>query len=115
LRPERDHEFEYLLLEQGVRCEADFREQIPSLSLPASERHPLPNPSPQRKKERTLEALTAEEVILAPQTPGIREMSVRSKKNCRGQENPVEGRDASHEYVEAQIGRKFISLAHWLV
>jgi len=28
------------------------------LSLPASERHPLPNLSPQRKKERTLEALT---------------------------------------------------------
>jgi TolB-like protein/predicted ATPase/class 3 adenylate cyclase len=27
------------------------------LSLPASERHPLPNLSPQRKKERTLEAL----------------------------------------------------------
>ena len=29
------------------------------LSLPASERHPLPNLSPQRKKERTLEALLA--------------------------------------------------------
>jgi hypothetical protein len=28
-----------------------------SMSLPASERHPLPNLSPQRKKERTLEAL----------------------------------------------------------
>jgi predicted ATPase len=27
------------------------------LSLPGSERHPLPNFSPQRKKERTLEAL----------------------------------------------------------
>jgi predicted ATPase len=27
------------------------------LSLPGSERHPLPNLSPQRKKERTLEAL----------------------------------------------------------
>ena len=27
------------------------------LSLPASDRHPLPNLSPQRKKERTLEAL----------------------------------------------------------
>ena len=27
------------------------------LSLPASDRYPLPNLSPQRKKERTLEAL----------------------------------------------------------
>jgi len=27
------------------------------MSLPASERHPLPNLSPQRKKELTLEAL----------------------------------------------------------
>src|SRR6202047_3830020 len=27
------------------------------MSLPGSERHPLPNLSPQRKKERTLEAL----------------------------------------------------------
>jgi predicted ATPase len=37
--------------EEDVALVADL------LSLPASERHPLPNLSPQRKKERTLEAL----------------------------------------------------------
>src|SRR5262245_17580163 len=35
------------------------------LSLPASERHPLPNLSPQRKKERTLEALIRQLECLA--------------------------------------------------
>ncbi len=38
-------------LEEDVALLADL------MSLPASERHPLPNLSPQRKKERTLEAL----------------------------------------------------------
>ena len=33
LRSERDHEFESTLLEQGVRCEADFREQNPSMAV----------------------------------------------------------------------------------
>jgi class 3 adenylate cyclase len=37
------------------------------LSLPASERHPLPNLSPQRKKERTLEALIRQLEDLARQ------------------------------------------------
>jgi predicted ATPase len=39
------------------------------LSLPASERHPLPNLSPQRKKERTLEALIRQLEGLAHQKP----------------------------------------------
>ena len=39
------------------------------LSLPVSERHPLPNLSPQRKKERTLEALIRQLEGLARQQP----------------------------------------------
>jgi tetratricopeptide (TPR) repeat protein len=39
------------------------------LSLPVSERHPLPNLSPQRKKERTLEALLQQLDGLARQHP----------------------------------------------
>jgi class 3 adenylate cyclase/predicted ATPase len=39
------------------------------LSLPASDRHPLPNVSPQRKKERTLEALIHQLEGLARQQP----------------------------------------------
>ena len=39
------------------------------LSLPASERYPLPNLSPQRKKERTLEALIRQLEGLARQQP----------------------------------------------
>ncbi len=39
------------------------------LSLPPSERHPLPNLSPQRKKERTLEALIHQLEGLARQQP----------------------------------------------
>jgi class 3 adenylate cyclase len=41
------------------------------LSLPPSERHPLPNLSPQRKKERTLEALIRQLEGLARQQPVI--------------------------------------------
>jgi class 3 adenylate cyclase len=41
------------------------------LSLPSSERHPLPSLSPQRKKERTLEALLRQLVGLARQQPVI--------------------------------------------
>ena len=40
------------------------------LSLPASERHPLPNLSPQRKKERTLEALIRQLEGLARRAAG---------------------------------------------
>jgi class 3 adenylate cyclase/predicted ATPase len=40
-------------------------------SLPTSERHPLPNLSPQRKKERTLEALIRQLEALARQQPVV--------------------------------------------
>jgi class 3 adenylate cyclase len=45
------------LLAQTEPPEGDVALLIDLLSLPRSERHPLPNISPQRKKERTLEAL----------------------------------------------------------
>lgn len=41
------------------------------MSLPASERHPLPNLSPQRKKERTLEALIRQLERLARENPVV--------------------------------------------
>src|ERR1700737_1329599 len=41
------------------------------LSLPAAERHRLPNLSPQRKKERTLEALIRQLDGLARLKPGV--------------------------------------------
>jgi class 3 adenylate cyclase/predicted ATPase len=41
------------------------------LSLPATERHPLPNLSPQRKKERTLEALIRQLEGLARRQPVV--------------------------------------------
>jgi predicted ATPase len=41
------------------------------LSLPASERYPLPNLSPQRKKERTLDALIRQLAGLARQQPVV--------------------------------------------
>ena len=41
------------------------------LSLPASERHPLPNLGPQRKKERTLEALIRQVEGLARRLPVV--------------------------------------------
>jgi predicted ATPase len=41
------------------------------LSLPVSERHPLPNLSPQRKKEQTLEALIRQIEGLARQQPVV--------------------------------------------
>ena len=41
------------------------------ISLPASERHPLPNLSPQRKKERTLEALIRQLEGLAHEKPMV--------------------------------------------
>ena len=41
------------------------------MSLPAAERHPLPNLSPQRKKERTLEALIRQIEGLAHEQPVV--------------------------------------------
>ena len=51
--------------DEDVSCLADL------MSLPASERHPLPNLSPQRKKERTLEALIRQLEGLARQQPVV--------------------------------------------
>jgi class 3 adenylate cyclase/predicted ATPase len=45
------------LLARGAPPDEDVALIADLLSLPSSERHPLPNLSPQRKKERTLEAL----------------------------------------------------------
>jgi class 3 adenylate cyclase/predicted ATPase len=47
----------------------DFAFLADLLSLPASERHPLPNLSPQRKKERTLEALIRQLEALSQRQP----------------------------------------------
>jgi class 3 adenylate cyclase len=46
-----------VLLARAAAPEEDLALLADLLSLPASDRHPLPNLSPQRKKERTLEAL----------------------------------------------------------
>jgi class 3 adenylate cyclase/predicted ATPase len=60
-------------LEAMVACAAPPGEDMALLadllSLPASERHPLPDLSPQRKKERTLEALIRHLEGLARQQP----------------------------------------------
>jgi predicted ATPase len=45
------------LLNRAAPPDEDVAVLADLLSLPALERHPLPNLSPQRKKERTLEAL----------------------------------------------------------
>ena len=60
-------------LEALLACTAPPDEDVALLadlmSLPASERHPLPNLSPQRKKERTLEALIRQLEGLAHEKP----------------------------------------------
>jgi len=57
------------LLSSAAPAEEDVALIADLLSLPASERHPLPNLSPQRKKERTLEALIRQVKGLAHQQP----------------------------------------------
>src|SRR5207244_7673838 len=52
-------------LDEGVAFLDDL------LSLPSTERHPLPDLSPQRKKERTLEALIRQLEGLALQQPVV--------------------------------------------
>jgi class 3 adenylate cyclase/predicted ATPase len=59
------------LLAQAVPPDEDVAFLADLLSLPASERHPLPNLSPQRKKERTLEALIRQIERLARQQPVV--------------------------------------------
>jgi len=59
------------LLSATVPAEDDVALIADLLSLPASERHPLPNLSPQRKKERTLEALIRQLEGLAYRQPVV--------------------------------------------
>jgi class 3 adenylate cyclase/predicted ATPase len=57
------------MLARAVPPEEDVALVADLLSLPASDRHPLPNLSPQRKKERTLEALIRQLEGLVRQQP----------------------------------------------
>ena len=57
------------LLARAARPDEDVALLADLMSLPASERHPLPNLSPQRKKERTLEALIHQLEGLAHRQP----------------------------------------------
>jgi predicted ATPase len=59
------------LLARAAPPEEDVAFLTDLLSLPASERCPLPDLSPQRKKERTLEALIRQLVGLAHQQPVV--------------------------------------------
>ena len=57
------------LLARAAPSDEDMALLADLLSLPAPDRHPLPNLSPQRKKERTLEALIRQLDGLARQQP----------------------------------------------
>src|SRR5262249_40285234 len=57
------------LLARGSPPDEDIALIADLLSMPSSERHPLPNLSPQRKKERTLEALIGRLENLARRRP----------------------------------------------
>jgi len=59
------------LLSRAAPLDEDAALIADLLSLPASDRHPLPNFSPQRKKERTLEALLRQLDGLTRQQPVI--------------------------------------------
>jgi class 3 adenylate cyclase/predicted ATPase len=59
------------LLARAAPSDEDVALLADLLSLPASERRPLPNLSPQRKKERTLEALIRQLEGLAHQQPVV--------------------------------------------
>ncbi|MBV9249668.1 MAG: AAA family ATPase, partial [Acetobacteraceae bacterium] len=59
------------LLARAASPDEDVAFLADLMSLPASERHPLPNLSPQRKKERTLEALLRQLEGLARQQPVV--------------------------------------------
>src|SRR5215470_17694194 len=58
-----------VLLARGSCPDEDIAFIADLLSMPSSERHPLPNLSPQRKKERTLEALIGRLESLARRRP----------------------------------------------
>jgi class 3 adenylate cyclase len=57
------------LLARAAPADEDVAHLTDLLSLPVSDHHPLPNLSPQRKKERTLEALMRQLEGLARQQP----------------------------------------------
>jgi len=59
------------LLARAALSDEDVAFLADLMSLPASERHPLPNLSPQRKKENTLEALIRQLEVLASRQPVI--------------------------------------------
>jgi class 3 adenylate cyclase len=59
------------LLARAAPPDEDVALVADMLSLPGSERHPLPNLSPQRKKERTLEALIRQLEGLTRQQPVV--------------------------------------------
>jgi len=59
------------LLARAALSDEDVAFLADLMSLPASERHPLPNLSPQRKKENTLEALIRQLEVLARQQPVV--------------------------------------------
>jgi predicted ATPase len=59
------------LLNRAAPPDEDVAVLADLLSLPALERHPLPNLSPQRKKERTLEALIRRLEGLARRQPVV--------------------------------------------
>jgi len=59
------------LLARAALSDEDVAFIADLMSLPASERHPLPNLSPQRKKENTLEALIRQLEVLASRRPVI--------------------------------------------
>ena len=59
------------LLAHGAPPDEDVAFLADLMSLPAAERHPLPNLSPQRKKERTLEALIRQLEGLAHEQPVV--------------------------------------------
>src|SRR5262249_2658604 len=60
-----------ILLTSAAPRDEDVTILADLLSLPVSERHPLPNVSPQRKKERTLEALIRQLEGLARRQPVV--------------------------------------------
>ncbi len=60
-----------VLLARAAPLDEDVAFLADLISLPASERHPLPNLSPQRKKERTLEALIRQLEGLAHEKPVV--------------------------------------------
>jgi class 3 adenylate cyclase/predicted ATPase len=59
------------LLARAAAPDEDMALLADLMSLPAAERHPLPNLSPQRKKERTLEALIRQLEGLAHEKPVV--------------------------------------------